>query len=357
MTPCLQIESLTKSFGDLVLFENFSLGIGEGQRVGLIAKNGTGKTTLLNILAGEEDYDSGTITFRRDLKVAYLEQDPKFPAGTTVLEACFLSDSPVIRAIADYERAVQRSGLQNDDDHTLQEAIAQMDRLDAWTYESRVKQILTRLNITAFDQQTENLSGGQTKRIALANALITEPDLLILDEPTNHLDLEMTRWLEEYLSRTKLTLLMVTHDRYFLDRVCTEIIEIDHRQSYSYKGNYSYYLEKRQERLDAAEAQRESDRNLYRKELDWMRRQPQARATKARARIESFYELEERLRKERETGDVRLDVKASYIGKKIFEVRGLSKRFGEKVILDNFEYTFSRYEKMGIVGGARKSVV
>ena len=351
MTPCLQIESLTKSFGDLVLFENFSLGIGEGQRVGLIAKNGTGKTTLLNILAGEEDYDSGTITFRRDLKVAYLEQDPKFPAGTTVLEACFLSDSPVIRAIADYERAVQRSGLQNDDDHTLQEAIAQMDRLDAWTYESRVKQILTRLNITAFDQQTENLSGGQTKRIALANALITEPDLLILDEPTNHLDLEMTRWLEEYLSRTKLTLLMVTHDRYFLDRVCTEIIEIDHRQSYSYKGNYSYYLEKRQERLDAAEAQRESDRNLYRKELDWMRRQPQARATKARARIESFYELEERLRKERETGDVRLDVKASYIGKKIFEVRGLSKRFGEKVILDNFEYTFSRYEKMGIVGG------
>ena len=351
MTPCLQIESLTKSFGDLVLFENFSLGIGEGQRVGLIAKNGTGKTTLLNILAGEEDYDSGTITFRRDLKVAYLEQDPKFPTGTTVLEACFLSDSPVIRAIADYERAVQRSGLQNDDDHTLQEAIAQMDRLDAWTYESRVKQILTRLNITAFDQQTENLSGGQTKRIALANALITEPDLLILDEPTNHLDLEMTRWLEEYLSRTKLTLLMVTHDRYFLDRVCTEIIEIDHRQSYSYKGNYSYYLEKRQERLDAAEAQRESDRNLYRKELDWMRRQPQARATKARARIESFYELEERLRKERETGDVRLDVKASYIGKKIFEVRGLSKRFGEKVILDNFEYTFSRYEKMGIVGG------
>ena len=184
MTPCLQIESLTKSFGDLVLFENFSLGIGEGQRVGLIAKNGTGKTTLLNILAGEEDYDSGTITFRRDLKVAYLEQDPKFPTGTTVLEACFLSDSPVIRAIADYERAVQRSGLQNDDDHTLQEAIAQMDRLDAWTYESRVKQILTRLNITAFDQQTENLSGGQTKRIALANALITEPDLLILDEPT-----------------------------------------------------------------------------------------------------------------------------------------------------------------------------
>ena len=248
--------------------------------------------------------------------MAYLEQDPKFPTGTTVLEACFLSDSPVIRAIADYERAVQRSGLQNDDDHTLQEAIAQMDRLDAWTYESRVKQILTRLNITAFDQQTENLSGGQTKRIALANALLTEPDLLILDEPTNHLDLEMTRWLEEYLSRTKLTLLMVTHDRYFLDRLCTEIIEIDHRQSYSYKGNYSYYLEKRQERLDAAEAQRESDRNLYRKELDWMRRQPQARATRARARIESFYELEERLRKERETGDVRLDVLTSV--RKIF---------------------------------------
>lgn len=349
MTPCLQVENLTKSFGDLVLFNNLSFGIGEGDRVGLIAKNGTGKTTLLNILTGHEDYDSGTITFRRDLKVAYLEQSPKFPTGSTVLEACFLSDSPVVRAIAAYEQALQQSAT-GANEEILQEAMTRMDQLGAWNYETRIKQILSRLNINDFDQPTDKLSGGQAKRVALANALIAEPDLLILDEPTNHLDLEMTAWLEEYLAKTKLTLLMVTHDRYFLDRVCTEILEIDHRHCYSYKGNYSYYLEKRQERIDAAEAQRDSDRNLYRKELEWMRRQPQARGTKSRARIESFYELEERLRKEREAGKVRLDVKAAYIGKKIFEVKELSKRFGDKIILDHFSYTFSRYEKMGIIG-------
>ena len=349
MTPCLQVENRTKSFGDLVLFDNLSFGIGEGDRVGLIAKNGTGKTTLLNILTGHEDYDSGTITFRRDLKVAYLEQSPKFPTGSTVLEACFLSDSPVVRAIAAYEKALQQSAT-GANEEILQEAMTRMDQLGAWNYETRIKQILSRLNINDFDQPTDKLSGGQAKRVALANALITEPDLLILDEPTNHLDLEMTAWLEEYLAKTKLTLLMVTHDRYFLDQVCTEILEIDHRHCYSYKGNYSYYLEKRQERIDAAEAQRDSDRNLYRKELEWMRRQPQARGTKSRARIESFYELEERLRKEREAGKVRLDVKAAYIGKKIFEVKELSKRFGDKIILDHFSYTFSRYEKMGIIG-------
>lgn len=349
MIPCLQVENLTKSFGDLVLFDNLSFGIGEGDRVGLIAKNGTGKTTLLNILTGHEDYDSGTITFRRDLKVAYLEQSPKSPTGSTVLEACFLSDSPVVRAIAAYEQALQQSAT-GANEEILQEAMTRMDQLGAWNYETRIKQILSRLNINDFDQPTDKLSGGQAKRVALANALITEPDLLILDEPTNHLDLEMTAWLEEYLAKTKLTLLMVTHDRYFLDRVCTEILEIDHRHCYSYKGNYSYYLEKRQERIDAAEAQRDSDRNLYRKELEWMRRQPQARGTKSRARIESFYELEERLRKEREAGKVRLDVKAAYIGKKIFEVKELSKRFGDKIILDHFSYTFSRYEKMGIIG-------
>lgn len=349
MIPCLQVENLTKSFGDLVLFDNLSFGIGEGDRVGLIAKNGTGKTTLLNILTGHEDYDSGTITFRRDLKVAYLEQSPKFPTGSTVLEACFLSDSPDVRAIAAYEQALQQSAT-GANEEILQEAMTRMDQLGAWNYETRIKQILSRLNINDFDQPTDKLSGGQAKRVALANALITEPDLLILDEPTNHLDLEMTAWLEEYLAKTKLTLLMVTHDRYFLDRVCTEILEIDHRHCYSYKGNYSYYLEKRQERIDAAEAQRDSDRNLCRKELEWMRRQPQARGTKSRARIESFYELEERLRKEREAGKVRLDVKAAYIGKKIFEVKELSKRFGDKIILDHFSYTFSRYEKMGIIG-------
>ena len=346
MVSYLQVEGLSKSFGDLTLFENLSLSVGEGQRIGLIARNGSGKTTLLNIIAGREDYQAGKITFRRDLKVAYLEQDPRYPDGTTVLDACFMSDSPAVAAIAAYEQAVN----QNDPD-ALHEAMARMDRLDAWNYEFRIKQILSQLHITRFDQPTRELSGGQIKRVALANALITEPELLILDEPTNHLDLEMTQWLEEYLSRAQLSLLMVTHDRYFLDRVCTDIVEIDHRQAYLYKGNYSYYLEKRQERLDAAEAKRESDRNLYRQELEWMRRQPQARGTKARSRIESFHELEERLRKEREKGPVRIDVKASYIGKKIFEVKGLSKRFGDKVILDHFDYTFARYEKMGIIGG------
>ena len=345
MVSYLQVEGLVKSFGDRVLFENLSLGVGDGQRIGLIAKNGTGKTTLLNIIAGREDYEAGRITFRRDLKVAYLEQNPAFPEGTTVLDACFLADSPALRAVAAYEQAVASA-----DEDALHRAMAEMDAQDAWNYESRVKQILTQLKIKDFDQPTGQLSGGQVKRVALANALIAEPDLLILDEPTNHLDLEMTEWLEEYLAHTRLSLLMVTHDRYFLDRVCSDIVEIDDRQAYVYHGNYSLYLEKRQQRLDAADAQRERDNNLYRTELEWIRRQPQARGTKARSRVESFGELEERLRKRRESGDVRLDVKAAYIGKKIFEVRGLSKRFGDKVILDGFDYRFARYEKMGIVG-------
>ena len=345
MVSYLQVEGLVKSFGDRVLFENLSLGVGEGQRIGLIAKNGTGKTTLLNIIAGREDYEAGRITFRRDLKVAYLEQNPAFPEGTTVLDACFLADSPVLRAIAAYEQAVASA-----DEDALHRAMAEMDAQDAWNYESRVKQILTQLKIKDFDQPTGQLSGGQAKRVALANALIAEPDLLILDEPTNHLDLEMTEWLEEYLAHTRLSLVMVTHDRYFLDRVCSDIVEIDDRQAYVYHGNYSLYLEKRQQRLDAADAQRERDGNLYRTELEWIRRQPQARGTKARSRVESFGELEERLRKRRESGNVRLDVKAAYIGKKIFEVQGLSKRFGDKVILDGFDYRFARYEKMGIVG-------
>ena len=345
MVSYLQVEGLVKSFGDRVLFENLSLGVGEGQRIGLIAKNGTGKTTLLNIIAGREDYEAGRITFRRDLKVAYLEQNPAFPEGTTVLDACFLADSPALRAVAAYEQAVASA-----DEDVLHRAMAEMDAQDAWNYESRVKQILTQLKIKDFDQPTGQLSGGQVKRVALANALIAEPDLLILDEPTNHLDLEMTEWLEEYLAHTRLSLLMVTHDRYFLDRVCSDIVEIDDRQAYVYHGNYSLYLEKRQQRLDAADAQRERDNNLYRTELEWIRRQPQARGTKARSRVESFGELEERLRKRRESGNVRLDVKAAYSGKKIFEVRGLSKRFGDKVILDGFDYRFARYEKMGIVG-------
>ena len=343
--PYLQIDNLTKSFGDLVLFENISFGIAEGQRVGLIAKNGSGKTTLLNIIAGKEGYDSGNIVFRRDLRVDYLEQDPQYPEELTVLEACFHHGNSTVELIKEYERCMETEGHPG-----LEDLLVRMDHEKAWEYEQKAKQILSQLKIRNFDQKVKQLSGGQLKRVALANALITEPELLILDEPTNHLDLDMTEWLEEYLRRTNLSLLMVTHDRYFLDRVCSDIVEIDDRQAYVYHGNYSLYLEKRQQRLDAADAQRERDNNLYRTELEWIRRQPQARGTKARSRVESFGELEERLRKRRESGDVRLDVKAAYIGKKIFEVRGLSKRFGDKVILDGFDYRFARYEKMGIVG-------
>ncbi len=345
MITYLQIENLHKSFGDRALFDSLSLSVGEGQRIGLVARNGAGKTTLLRIIAGREDYGAGQVTLRRDLKMAFLEQDPAFTPGTTVMEAALKGDSPELQAIARYEMS-----LASGDGAGLERAMADVDALGAWNYEARVKQILTRLNITDYTQKTEHLSGGQTKRLALAGALISQPDLLILDEPTNHLDMEMTGWLEEYLVSSGVTLLMVTHDRYFLDKVCTQIVEIEARRTYAYNGNYSYFLEKKQERLDAEAASRESDKNLYRKELDWMRRQPQARATKARARIESFYELEERLRREREAGSVRLDVKAARIGKKIFEVRGLSKSYGERVILNDFNYLFARYEKMGIVG-------
>lgn len=345
MASYLQIENLNKSFGDLSLFENLSLGINEGDRIGLIAPNGAGKTTLLKIIAGKEDYSSGLITFRRDLKVAILDQDPRFLEGSTVMEACFHGDSPSLQAIAAYEKA-----LTSGDEAELSHAISQMDSLGAWNYESRIKQILGSLRVTDLDQRTDQLSGGQRKRLALATTLIEEPDLLILDEPTNHLDLEMTEWLEKYLISSGITLLMVTHDRYFLDRVCTGIIEIADRRAYRYEGNYSYYLEKRQERLDADAAAHESARNLFRKELDWMRRQPQARATKAKSRIKSFYELEDFLRRERDSGKVRLDVKSSYIGKKIFEIKGMSKSFGDKVILKDFSYLFARYEKMGIIG-------
>lgn len=345
MESYLQVENLTKTYGDLTLFTNLSFGISEGERVGLIARNGYGKSTLLNIITGGEDYDKGLITFKRDLRVAYLVQSPTYPQGTTVLDACFLGDTPILKAISQYEKA-----LDSGDTAALNEAITLMDSLEAWDYESKAKQILTQLKITDFEKPVEQLSGGQLKRVALANTLIVEPDLLILDEPTNHLDLDITRWLEDYLAGSRLSLLMVTHDRYYLDRVCNRILELDNSGVYSYNGNYNYYLQKRQERLDAAASQHESDRNLYRKELDWMRRQPQARATKAKSRIESFHELENRLRKERELGAVNLNVKASYIGKKIFEVEDLCKRYDSKIILDKFNYTFARYEKMGIVG-------
>ena len=329
MACCLQVENLTKSFGDLVLFENISFAIEDGRRVALVAKNGTGKTTLLNIIAGREDHDGGEVVPRRDLRIAYLEQSPEYPAEMTVLEACFHSENPALKAIAEYERAIEEPSGEG-----LQEAMARMSRL----------------KIRDFGQRVGTLSGGQLKRVALANALISESDLLILDEPTNHLDTDMTEWLEEYLAASGAGLLMVTHDRYFLDKVCSDILEIEDRQLYHYAGNYSYYLEKKQERETAQAARRESETNLYRRELEWMRRQPQARATKARSRIDAFHELEARLQSTRSRGEVRLDVKASRIGTKIFEAKEVGKRFGELVILDKFNYNFTRYEKLGIVG-------
>ncbi len=309
MESCLQIDGLVKSFGDLVLMDGFTLNVMEGEKVGLIARNGMGKSTLLDIIAGREDYNAGKITFRRDLKVSYLEQSPVWPKGTRVIDACG-------------------------------------GRAD----EIAAREMLTRLGISEHYDTVDNLSGGQLKRIAIAGALLSKPEFLILDEPTNHLDVEVTEWLEDYLSASRLTLLLVTHDRYMLDRVCTRIVELEDKRAYSYAGNYSYYLEKRQERLDAERAQRESDENLYRRELDWMRRMPCARGTKARYRKESFHDLEERLRFRRQELQVSLDVKASYIGNKIFEMRGLCKSFADKVILKDFNYIFARYEKLGIVG-------
>lgn len=341
----LQVDNLTKSFGDLVLFDNISFGLAEGQRIGLIAKNGSGKTTLLNILAGKESYDSGSIVFRRDLRVAYLEQDPFYDGNLSVIEACFQSGNDITELIAQYEKVI------NSTDHSNLDAILQrMDMLQAWEYEHRAKQILAQLKIKDFNQKISELSGGQLKRVALANVLITEPNLIILDEPTNHLDLDMVEWLEDYLQRSRLSLLMVTHDRYFLDRVCSEIIEIDNKTLYQYNGNYSYYLEKRDERISAQNAEIDRANNLMRKELDWMRRQPQARGTKAKSRIDAFYDLEKKAKQQRDEGNVKLEMKGSYIGNKIFEAKHVYKSFGDIKILEDFNYIFARYEKLGIVG-------
>ncbi len=345
MISYLQVENLTKSFGDLVLLENVSFGISEGQRVGLIAKNGAGKTTLLNILSGKEGYDNGRITLKRDLRVSILEQNPVYPEELTVLEACFYHGNPVTQLIKEYEACMATEGNLG-----INEILAQMEQEKAWDYERKAKQVLTQLKIHDFSQKIKYLSGGQLKRVALANALIIEPDLLILDEPTNHLDLDMIEWLEEYLQRVSLSLLMVTHDRYFLDRVCSEIMEIDTRQIYQYKGNYSYYLEKRQERVDAMNTEITRANNLYRTELEWMRRMPQARGHKAKYREDAFYALEKVAKQRIDNSNVQLNIKASYIGSKIFDAEHLYKRYGDLKILDDFSYVFARYEKMGIIG-------
>ena len=313
-TPMLEVRNLTKSFGSLVLFENICFSVAHGQKVGLIAKNGTGKSTLLSIIAGHEGAESGSVVFRRDVKVGFLEQSPRFDPEETVLDACF--------------------NHKGEEEKVL-----------------KAKQVLTQLKINDLSQPMGQLSGGQQKRVALANALINEPDILILDEPTNHLDLEMIEWLEDFLSRGRKTLLMVTHDRFFLDRVCSVIIELDDRQTYTYRGNFSYYLEKRQERIDARRAEIARANNLYRTELEWMRRQPQARGHKARYREEAFYELEKVAKQRMEERQMRLKSSNVYIGSKIFECQYITKVFDDKkVIMRDFYYNFNRFEKMGIVG-------
>lgn len=334
-----------------MLFDDISFSVAEGQHVGLIAKNGAGKSTLLGILSGQEDYDSGEITFRNDLRVGYLQQTPHYDPALSVIDACFSQAGELSDLISRYERCLDTPGNPG-----LAELIDEMERREAWDFELRAKQILTKLDITEFSKPVGQLSGGQLKRVALANVLLTDPDLLILDEPTNHLDIDMIEWLEGYLRRNNKALLMVTYDRYFLDRVCSVILELDGKSLYAYRGNYEYYLEKREERIAATNANIARANNLYRKELDWMRRMPCARGTKARYRKEAFVELEQQAKRRTEERAARLEVKSGYIGSKIFEAEYVSKSFplengGEKVILKDFYYNFSRYEKMGIVGG------
>ena len=345
MISYIQVENLTKSFGDKRLFDGISFGISNNQRVALIASNGAGKTTLLNILADLESPDAGTISYKKDLRIGYLEQSPDFPAELSVIDACLQSDNEIVRTIADYEHA-----MLHPEKAEMTEILAKMDILKAWDYETRIKQILGKLRITDFEQKIGELSGGQLKRVSLANVLISEPELLILDEPTNHLDLEMVEWLEDFLKRSSMALLMVTHDRYFLDRVCTDILELDNQMLFSYSGNYSYYLEKRQERIDNFNAETASAQNIYRRELEWMRSTPQARTGKSKGRIDRFYDIEERAKQRMVNENVKLAVKASYLGSKIFEAKYISKAYGDLKILDNFYYNFARYEKLGIVG-------
>lgn len=315
MISYLQIEGLTKSYGDRMLFADVTFGVYEGDKIGLIAQNGKGKSTLLNIISGKEDYDSGHVVFRNDLRVGYLEQYPEFDMSRSVMEN-----------------------------------IKQSGNKEEWNFEDMARQMLTQLKITEFEQRMDCLSGGQVKRVALARVLLSKPDLLILDEPTNHLDIDMIEWLEKYLRRQRVTLLMVTHDRYFLDNVCNKIIEIDREQTYTYSGNYDYYLQKRDERMENLTAELAKVKNLLRTELDWMRRQPQARASKAKYRIDNFYELEKRSKVNLTERNVSLSVESSYIGSKIFEAHSINKSYGDKVILKDWNYVFARYDKVGIVG-------
>ena len=340
-----QAQLLTKSFGDLVLFEDLSFSIERGEKVGLIARNGNGKTTLMNILTGIDSPDSGEVIYQNGIRRAYLPQLPQVLPGSTVLETCFGHNDEMTSLIAQWEEASARG-----DGKRMEELLPEMDALGAWEYEQCAREILTRLHLDDLHRTTDNLSGGELKRIALAGTLIGNPELLFLDEPTNHLDLDVIEWLEGYLSHQQIGLLLVTHDRYFLDRVCNRILELDNKQLYAYKGNYEYYLNKREERLEATERETSRAANLLRREAEWMHRRPQARGTKAKSRIDAFYELKEKAQPRHRDETLHLSEQGRYIGNKIFEAHKVCKTFGDRTILSDFDYIFSRYDKVGIVG-------
>ena len=343
----LSVENISKSFGERILFENISFGINKDQKIAFIAKNGTGKSTLLNIITGKDFPDSGQVVSRNGLKIAFLAQEPDLPSDLTIEELILLQDNPILRIIQAYEHALEHP----EDETAYQNAFEQMERHQAWDFETQYKQILSKLKLDkSLSTKISDLSGGQKKRLALANVLITKPDLLILDEPTNHLDLEMIEWLEVFFSKENITLFMVTHDRYFLERVCNEIIELDQKKLYSYKGNYSYFLEKKEQRLAQEQASVDKAKNLYTKELDWMRRQPKARTTKSKSRIDDFYIIKEQAHKRRQEHIVQLEINMERLGSKIVELHNISKRFEDKIILDKFNYVFKRGERVGIIG-------
>lgn len=329
-----------------VLFENISFGINEGQKIGFLAKNGTGKTSLLNIIAGNDAADTGNVVFRKGLKIAYLPQDPNLDPALTVEETIFSSDNPILKIIEAYEHAIENP----DDAEAYHKAFDAMDANHAWDFETRYKQILFKLKMEDLHAKVSTLSGGQKKRLALANALLTKPDLLIMDEPTNHLDLEMIEWLENLFAKENFTLFMVTHDRYFLERVCNEIVELDEGTLYGYKGNYSYYLEKRDARIENEATETGKAKQLFKKELEWMRRQPKARTTKSKSRIDDFHEIKDRASKRRNDHEVQLELNMERMGSKVVELHKISKSFGDKVMLDKFEYNFNRGERVGIIG-------
>lgn len=342
----LTVENIAKSYGELTLFENISFSVHKDQKIAFVAKNGTGKTSILKMLAGFDVPDKGNIIYRKDIKVAFLPQEPVLDPTLTIEEAIFDADNPVLDIIKNYEKAL----LNPEDEDVYQKAFEQMDRHNAWDFETQYKQILFRLKLDDLDQKISSLSGGQKKRLSLANALINKPDLLILDEPTNHLDLEMIEWLEAFFAKENITLFMVTHDRFFLERVCNEIIELDHGELYSYKGNYSYYLEKKEERVAREQVETGKAKQLFKKELVWMRRQPKARTTKSKSRIDDFAEIKHKAHKRRNDHVVELELNMERLGSKIVEMVNLSKAFKNKIILDKFNYNFQRGERVGIIG-------